>query len=83
MKTQKKAMTVRIPLDLYHGAAEIARRRRTSMSNLVRQSLQETLEHDRRRRLYEAFTRVAEDAHDADVEFAFDAQAEVVRNGKS
>ncbi len=83
MKTPKKAMTVRLPLDLYRAAAHIAKRRRISISGLVQQSLRDSLEHEKRRQLYEAFSQLAEDRHESDVDFAFDAQAEVVRDGES
>jgi len=83
MKTQKKAMTVRLPADLHRASAEVAKRRGISMSGLVQQSLSDTLVHEKRRQLYEAFSRVAEDTDEADAEFAFDAQAEVVRDGES
>ena len=83
MNTPKKAMTVRLTLDLYRATAHIAKRRSISMSALVRQSLQDTLAHEKRRQLYEAFSQLAEDTHESDVDFAFDAQAEVVRDGES
>ena len=81
MTTKKKAMTVRLPLDLYRASARIAKHRQVSLSGLVQQSLEATLENERRKQLYEAFSRVAESPDDSDVDFAFEAQAEVVRDG--
>ncbi len=83
MKAQKKAMTVRLPLDLYRATARMAKRRGISMSGFVQQSLRDALAHEERRQLYEAFGRVAGSTDETDVEFAFDAQAEVVRDGES
>ena len=83
MKTEKKAMTVRLPLDLYRASAQMASRRQVSLSGLVQESLRATLERERRRQLYQAFSRVGEDMDETDVQFAFDAQAQVVRDGES
>ncbi len=83
MKTRKKAMTVRLPLDLYRASTQIAKRGEVSLSGLVQESLRATLEREGQRHLYQAFSRVGEDTDEADVEFAFDAQAEVVRDGES
>ena len=82
MKTKKKAMTVRLPLDLYRASARIAKHRQISLSGLVQQSLEDTLESERRMQLYEAFGRVAASPPESDVDFAFEAQAEVVRDGE-
>jgi hypothetical protein len=83
MKTPKKAMTVRLPLDLYRAAAHTASRRRISIRGLVQQSLRDTLAHEKRKQLYEAFSQVAQDRDESDVDFAFDAQTEVVHRGES
>lgn len=82
MKTKKKAMTVRLPLDLYRASARIAKHRQVSLSGLVQQSLEATLDSERRTQLFEAFSRVAAIPDESDVDFAFDAQAEVVRDGE-
>jgi len=82
MKTKKKAMTVRLPLDLYRASARIAKHKQVSLSGLVRQSLEATLESERRAELYEAFGRVAASPDESDIDFAFEAQAEVVRDGE-
>ena len=83
MKTRKKAMTVRLPLDIYRASAQVAKRRQVSLSGLVQESLRATLERENQRQLYQAFSRVGEDTDETDVGFAFDAQAEVVRDGES
>jgi len=75
-------MTVRLPLDLYHASARIAKHRRVSLSGLVQESLEATLESERRAELYEAFGRVAASPDESDIDFAFEAQAEVVRDGE-
>ena len=75
-------MTVRLPLDLYRASARIAKHKQVSLSGLVRQSLEATLESERRAELYEAFGRVAASPDESDIDFAFEAQAEVVRDGE-
>jgi len=81
MGEEKKAMTVRLPLELYRAGARVARRRRISMSRLLQDSLRRALKDEERRRLYEAFGQLGEPEEEAGVEFALAAQAEVLRGG--
>jgi len=81
MGDEKKAMTVRLPLDLYRAGARVARRRRISMSRLLQESLRQALKDEERRRLYDAFGQLGEPEEEADVEFALPAQAQVLEGG--
>jgi predicted transcriptional regulator len=83
MGDEKKAMTVRLPLDLYRAGARVARRRRISMSRLLQESLRQALKDEERRRLYEAFGQLGEPGEEAEaeVEFALPAQAQVLEGG--
>ena len=82
MAEEKKAMTVRLPLDLYRAGARIARRRRISMSRLVQESLRGALAEEERRRLFAAFGSLTE-GEETEVEFARAAQAEVAGDAES
>jgi Arc/MetJ-type ribon-helix-helix transcriptional regulator len=76
-----KAVTVRLPESLYEAGREVAKRRRMSLNQFVQHSLRAALEQEERERLYEAFSRLGGDADEMDVEFALDAQREVVTRG--
>jgi len=82
MTEEKRAMTVRLPLDLYRAGMRIARRRRMSMSRLVQESLQDALAQEERRRLFNAFGSLSE-SEGTEVEFAQAAQAEVASDAES
>jgi predicted transcriptional regulator len=82
MADKKRAMTVRLPLDLYRAGARIARSRRISMSRLVQESLREALAQEERRRLFDAFGSLTE-SEGTEVEFARAAQAEVAGDAES
>jgi len=79
-----KTFTVRLPNDLYETARAAARRRELSLNALVQKGLETIAREEQEARLYEAFGVLGEDAAEADVEFALDAQREVVtREGGS
>jgi len=80
MRNITKAMTLRLPEPLYEAGRKIARQRRVSLSQLVRECLQAALEEEDRRLLYDAFTEVGMADDEASVEFAVPAQAEVTAN---
>jgi len=78
MGTKVKPMTVRLPLHLYRAGREFARRRRISLNRLVQESLQAAIEAEEERQLYDEFTLLGQDTEECDVEYAFQAQREVV-----
>ena len=82
MAEEKKAMTVRLPLELYRAGAKTARHRRISMSSLVQESLRQALAEEERRRLFAAFGSLSE-GEETEVEFARAAQAEVACDASS
>jgi hypothetical protein len=82
MAEEKKAMTVRLPLELYRAGAKLARQRRISMSSLVQESLRQALAEEGRRRLSAAFGDLTE-GEETEVEFAGAAQAEVAGDASS
>ena len=75
---KRVALTLRLPPDIYEEAKEIARGRGKSFSGYVRELLEERLKEEKKKRLFDAFSLVAADAEEVDVEFAFEAQKEVV-----
>lgn len=77
MPPKTKAMTLRLPDDLYRATVAVARRRRVSVNELVRECLTETTTAEEERRLFEAFGELGDDV-EADVEYALAAQAEVL-----
>src|SRR5262249_55011685 len=78
-----KALTVRLPADLYQTSSELARRRQVSLNTLIQQALAAILKAEGEARLYEAFGELGEDAEEADVEYALPAQWEILRRGDS
>jgi hypothetical protein len=78
MASNVKTLTVRLPEDLYQQAGEVARRKQWSMNATIQEALRQLTFQDQQARLYEAFSLLGEDATEADVEFALDAQREVV-----
>jgi len=77
-RTRTKAMTVRLPMDLYEAGSRVAKRRRVSLNQLVQDSLRAVLKDEADKALYDDFTLAALDKDEVDVEYAFEAQREVV-----
>jgi DNA transposition AAA+ family ATPase len=71
-------MTVRLPIDLYEAGSKVAKRRRVSLNQLVQDSLRAVLKDEADKALYDAFTLVALDKDEVDVEYALEAQREVI-----
>jgi len=77
-RTRTKAMTVRLPMDLYEAGSRVAKRRRVSLNQLVQDSLRAVLKDEADKALYDDFTLATLDKDEVDVEYAFEAQREVV-----
>jgi hypothetical protein len=77
-KSEIKSMTLRLPETLYSVGNAAATRRKMSMNALVCESLSSYLKEEEEQVLFDAFT-LAGEADDADVEFAFEAQADATR----
>jgi hypothetical protein len=77
-----KPMIVRLPADLYQAGSELARRRKISMNALVQESLAALVRAEEEKRFRDSFTLLGEDATEADVDFAFAFQSEVVLHGE-
>jgi hypothetical protein len=77
-KSEIKSLTLRLPESLYSAGNAVAGRRKVSMNALVCESLAAYLREEEDRTLFDAFTQAGE-ADDADIEFAFEAQADAAR----
>jgi Arc/MetJ-type ribon-helix-helix transcriptional regulator len=75
-----RQLNVRLPRELYARAQRAAKARRTSVSELVRQLLQELDFKEREREVEQAYELLGQDKESA-VEGFFEAQAEVARRG--
>ena len=75
--TDQKAITIRLPADVYAEAQDAARRQETSLNRFVLEAVSQRLKHEEFQKLYDAFTLVGQE-EDNNVEYAFEAQAEIV-----
>lgn len=74
-----KTLTIRLPLADYERATDLAKARHQSLNKLVQDGLKSIEAEERERRLFDDFTAIAEfGCEDNDMDFALEAQAEVV-----
>ena len=81
MKRQH-AFTLRFDPELYRRIKMACEREGRSVTAFVQEAVARKLAEEDAALLFEAFTIVGEDAHEASIEFAQDAQREVVLNGE-
>ncbi len=74
----KMALTLRLPSDIYEEAKNIAKKRGKSFTGFIREILEERIKEEKNKMLFNAFSQVAENKEEIDVEYAFEAQKEVV-----
>ena len=74
-----RQITLRLPRRLHARAHRLAKARRTSVNTLLRSLLEELDRRERERELVSAYDSIA--GKTAEVEGAFEAQAEVARRG--
>ena len=72
------AFTLRFDPDTYERVKMASRREGRTITAFVQEAVTEKLTEEDRALLFEAFSLVAEDAEEADVRYAQDAQREVV-----
>ena len=77
----REQISIRVPRDLYIYSREIAEKRGVSLNELVQTGLSMIVRDEKQKELYDSFTLLGQDAEEANVDFAFDAQAEVVLRG--
>jgi predicted DNA-binding protein len=75
---KKIALTLRLPSDMYEGVKSIAKKKGKSFSGYLREILEKILKEEQKKMLYDAFSQVGRDKEDTNVEYAFEAQKEVV-----
>jgi hypothetical protein len=76
-----KPITLRLPEDVYRGVQVLAEEAGSTMNAFIAESLQERLRKHEEEVLWKSFTRLGLDEEESDVDFAFDAQSEVVLSG--
>ena len=76
--TASKSLTVRLPSELYEAAAGVARKQAISLNALMQKSLAAAVRVEEEKARYDAYTQLAQDAEECDVEYAIHAQAEVM-----
>lgn len=76
MGTIRRTLTVRLPVPLYDAVRRLAARTKTSLNAAVEEALTQAARSARQAELYDAFSQVASDA---EVEFAWEAQRQIVR----
>ena len=74
----KKVLTLRLPYELYEESKKIAEKRGKSYTAFILEILGEKLKDEKKKSLFDAFTLVGKDIEEADVEYAFEVQREVV-----
>ena len=77
----REQVTARVSGALLRSSREIARKRGVSLNALVQEGLTMIVNKEREKALYDSFTLLGQDTQGSSVEFAFDAQSEVVLNG--
>ena len=77
-KNDTQSFTVRLPVELYEASTAIAQERRLSMNALIQERLASLVREEEDKRLYDAFSLIAEDEEEMSVAFAEAAQAEVL-----
>jgi len=75
---KRVALTLRLSPEIYEGTKQMAKEKGKSFSGYIRELLEERLKEERKKKLFDAFSLVAEDTEGVDVEYAFEAQRRVV-----
>jgi len=73
-----KTLTIRLSDHEYLEARQLADRENKSLNQLAREGLAQLAREAKRRRLYDDFTQLGDDAAESSVEFATEAQAEIL-----
>lgn len=73
-----KTLTIRLSEREYSEARRLAERSGKSLNQLARDGLARLAREAKRQRLYDEFTELGEDAAEASVDFASEAQAEIL-----
>ncbi|MHB8868613.1 MAG: hypothetical protein ACYC8U_07345 [Thermoleophilia bacterium] len=73
-----KALTVRLPADLYERGKTVREQRNTTLNELVIEGLAHVVAREEETALFEAFGEVGADATMGDVSFSWAAQQETV-----
>lgn len=77
-----KAITLRLDESIYEKTKIIAEKEKSSINSFIQSIIVEKLKEKEKKELFDEFSLIAED-EDNNVEFAFQAQSEVVFDEKS
>ncbi|OGP55701.1 MAG: hypothetical protein A2Y65_03040 [Deltaproteobacteria bacterium RBG_13_52_11] len=75
---QNVTLTLRLPPELYQEAKRVAQEEGESFSAFFRRLLADELRKVEEKKLFNSFSMVAEHTEEADVDYAFQAQREVI-----
>ncbi|MBW2040288.1 MAG: toxin-antitoxin system HicB family antitoxin [Deltaproteobacteria bacterium] len=75
---QNITLTLRLPPELYQEAKRVAQEEGESFNAFFRRLLAEKLRKVEEKRLFDFFSLVAEHSEETDVDYAFQAQREVI-----
>ncbi len=75
-----RAVTVRLRPDIFERSHDLAQARRISLNAFVQESLERAIAEAEEKALYDAFTEAGRDAEESSVEYAREAQWEVIRH---
>ncbi|MCJ7547011.1 MAG: type II toxin-antitoxin system HicB family antitoxin [Deltaproteobacteria bacterium] len=75
---QNITLTLRLSPELYREAKRVAQEKGVSFSAFLRRLLTDKLRTENEKRLFNSFSLVAEHTEEADVDYAFQAQREVI-----
>lgn len=75
---QAVALTLRLNPEIYDKAKQLAKYEGKSFTCLVQSLLEEKLKKEGKKKLFDAFSLIAEDRKEVDVDFAFESQKEVI-----
>ena len=73
-----RALSIRLPEDLFEDVRSLSLDRGTSVNQLVQDGLKEMLAQNQYERLCRAFDELADDPKECDVSYAIEAQREVI-----
>lgn len=78
MSTATKTLTLQMPVDLYRVTAKTAKKRRMSLNSFILEGLEAKRQQEQAKTLFDSFTKLGKHAAECDVEYAVQAQREVV-----
>lgn len=76
--SERAVLTLRLPAELYEKSKKIAQKRSKSFTGFLREVLEEKVNEEEKKSMFDAFSLVAEDKEESKVDFAFETQKDVI-----